>query len=203
MSRAHAAALAALTDWAAPTERDEELRRRYVTHLQGHPDGLLKSCFPDHLTAGALVVSPAADAVLLNHHRKADAWLAFGGHIEPTDESLAATARRELVEESGLRDFTLDPVPLSLDAHAVDFCSDRGTVHHLDVRFLAIASPTAEHAASAESLDVRWWPVDALPDTFEDMYLLIEAGVARVTQSVSSSYPSGRSSRAAADQPLR
>ncbi|PUA82026.1 NUDIX hydrolase [Nocardioides currus] len=182
----HDDALATLAGWTPPSPHDAELRDRYVAHLREHPDGLRKACFPDHLTAGAIVVSTTGDAVLLNHHRKADAWLAFGGHIEPEDDTLVAAATRELVEESGLSEFELDPEPLSLDEHAVDFCSDRGTVHHLDVRFLATATPDADHAVSDESLDVRWWPVDALPATFDDMYRLIDAAVARVRQSTSS-----------------
>ena len=78
----------------------------------------------------------------------------------------------------------LDREPLSLDEHAVEFCSDRGTVHHLDVRFLAVADPDDSPVTSEESLDVRWWPVDALPETFDDMYVLIEAAVARVRERV-------------------
>ena len=199
---AHSRAREVLAAWRPPTPRDAALRERYLAHLDAHPDGLRRECFPDHLTAGAIVVSPGGEAVLLNHHRKAGAWLAFGGHLEPDDDSLEAAARRELAEESGLRDFTLDPEPLSLDEHAVEFCSPRGTVHHLDVRFLAFADPAADHGASEESLDVRWWPADALPETFEDMYLLIDAALARVRQSTvgsGSSSPGGGSSRAAAE----
>jgi hypothetical protein len=55
-----------------------------------------------------------------------------------------------------------------LDDHAVEFCDPRGTVHHLDVRYAAAAPPGALHRVSDESLDVRWWPVDALPDSIED-----------------------------------
>jgi 8-oxo-dGTP pyrophosphatase MutT (NUDIX family) len=172
--------VATLAGWVPPSPDQAALRDRFLAHLDDHPDGLAKSCFPDHLTAGAIVVSPGADAVLLNHHRKADAWLAFGGHLEPGDASLADGARRELVEESGLSGFAFDPEPLCLDAHAVEFCSDRGTVHHLDVRFVAVAEPDSSHATSEESLDVRWWPVDALPQTFDDMYALVDAALARV-----------------------
>jgi hypothetical protein len=50
----------------------------------------------------------------------------------------------------------------------VDFCGPRSAVRHLDVRFLALAPEDAPFAVSAESLDVRWWPVDALPDDLED-----------------------------------
>ena len=34
----------------------------------------------------------------------------------------------------------------------------------LDVRYAATAPAGAEPHSSAESLDVRWWPVDGLPD---------------------------------------
>ena len=85
----------------------------------------------------------------------------------------------------------------------MEFCSERGTVHHLDVRFLATAEPDATHATSDESLDVRWWPLDALPATFDDMYVLIDAAVARVRARQSGSTPGGGSRRAPAEYPSR
>lgn len=169
----HADALAVLTGWAPPSPAQGALRDRYVAHLRAHPDGLERSCLPDHLTAGTLVLDASRDRVLLNLHRKARRWFAFGGHCEPADTTLAGAALREGVEESGLAGLRLDPVPLHLDEHAVDFCDPRGTVHHLDVRFAALAPPGAEHATSAESLDVRWWPVDALPELEAEMHDLI------------------------------
>ena len=177
----HASAVATLTVWPAPSPTQAEHRARFLSHLAAHEDGLAKSCFPEHLTAGAIVVSPDGDRVLLNHHRKADAWLAFGGHLEPEDHSLSAGARRELREESGLTEFELDHDPLCLDAHAVEFCSDRGTVQHLDVRFLAVADPDGTHVVSDESLDVRWWPVDALPNPQADLAELVELARARIS----------------------
>jgi hypothetical protein len=46
-------------------------------------------------------------------------------------------------------------------------------VHHLDVRFAALAPDGAEFGASEESLDVRWWPLDGLPDLEDEMRTLI------------------------------
>jgi hypothetical protein len=62
----------------------------------------------------------------------------------------------------------------------VSFCDRRGTVKHFDVRFLARSGADVEPVVSEESLDVRWWPVDALPQTFDDMYALVDAALARV-----------------------
>ena len=62
-------------------------------------------------------------------------------------------------------------MPVQLSEHAVPFCrpgdgrpDDGLTVHHLDVRFVAHAPPEASYAVSEESLDLRWWPLDALPE---------------------------------------
>jgi 8-oxo-dGTP pyrophosphatase MutT (NUDIX family) len=194
----HADALAVLTDWSAPDAAQETLRERYVAHLRANPDGLTRACRPDHLTASTLVLNAAGDAVLLTLHAKAREWFQFGGHCEPGDATLAGAALREATEESGLAGLSLDPVPVQLSEHAVPFCDPDGDVHHLDVRFVAVAPDGAGHAVSDESLDVRWWPVDALPDPWPDLVELV--ALARLRQSTS---PGGGSSRAAADQPIR
>ena len=173
MTDLHTDALATLRGWAAPDADQERLRAAYVEHLERHPDGARRNCFPDHLTAGTIVLSADGDEVLLNLHRKARRWFAFGGHVEDGDATLADAARREAAEESGLTGFTFDPVPVHLDLHTVSFCDPRGDVRHLDVRYRAVADDGAAHRASAESLDVRWWPVDALPALEDEMHTLI------------------------------
>ena len=160
----HQAALATLREWVAPSADQEVLRARYVAHLEAHPDGERRACFPAHLTAGTLVLSAGGDEVLLNLHGKARRWFAFGGHVEPSDATLAGAALREAHEESGVAGLDLDPEPVHLDEHVVGFCDPRGDVHHLDVRFAARAPAGVRPEVSDESLDVRWWPVDALPD---------------------------------------
>jgi 8-oxo-dGTP pyrophosphatase MutT (NUDIX family) len=160
---AHADALDVLSHWVSPCAEQETLRTAYVEHLVAHPDGLLKPCFPDHLTAGALVLSNDRSQVLLNLHGKAKRWFAFGGHIEASDASLAGAALREATEESGLTGLAIDPTPVHLSLHTVDFCDLRGPVRHLDVRFLARMTADETPVVSDESIDVRWFPVDKLP----------------------------------------
>ncbi|WP_243058121.1 NUDIX hydrolase [Nocardioides sp. SR21] len=198
----HADALALLEGWRAPHDGQERLRERYVAHLRAHPDGMTRGCRPDHVTASTVVLNGDGSAVLLTLHAKARRWFQFGGHCEPGDTTLAGAALREATEESGLAGLVLDPEPVQLSEHAVPFCGPSeggaGDVHHLDVRFVAVAPAGAEHAVSEESLDVRWWPVDALPEPEPD---LVEAiALARVRQSCSTG---GGSSLAAADQPIR
>ena len=93
-------------------------------------------------------------------HRRTGRWLQPGGHVEEGDTSLAATALREAVEETGVADLCLlDDQPVHLDRHPAP-C---GAEHHLDVRFAVLAPDGALLTVSEESVDVAWHPLDALP----------------------------------------
>nr|WP_156698445.1 NUDIX hydrolase [Streptomyces sp. Z38] len=146
-------------------EGQTDLRDAYLEHLAAHPDGLWKACGAGHLTASALVVDPERGRVLLTLHRKLRMWLQMGGHCEPGDATLAAAALREATEESGVAGLTLLPGgPVRLDRHPVPppcRC-------HLDVQYAALATPDAVHAVSDESLDVRWFPYDEVPEVADD-----------------------------------
>ena len=180
MSGLHADALRTLTSWAAPDDEQEARRQEYVEHLRAQADGVWKASFPVHLTAGALVLDADGGRVLLNLHRKARRWFAFGGHLEPGDATLAGAALREGTEESGLRGLVIDPVPVHLSRHTVAFCDPRGTVTHCDVRFLARLGADADPVISDESLDVRWFDVDDVPTDEQDMLDLIRLARARL-----------------------
>jgi 8-oxo-dGTP pyrophosphatase MutT (NUDIX family) len=189
-------ALAELRGWVPPTAEDATLRDVFVRHLEQHADGLSRTCRPGHLTAGALVLAPDLDAVLLNLHAKAHRWFHFGGHLEDGDGSLLAAARREAVEESGIADLTLDPQPVQLDVHHVEFCGAGRRTAHLDVRYAALAPAGADGTASDESLAVRWWPLDDLPDLEPEMHDLIRLSVERLTGHAQSTESPGPSSLA-------
>jgi 8-oxo-dGTP pyrophosphatase MutT (NUDIX family) len=188
----HAQALTTLREWDPPGPALSDLRDRFVDHLVEHPDGLERACSPGHLTAGALVLSADLDAVLLNLHRKARRWLHFGGHWEPDDASLWATAAREAGEESGVPGLVVHPEPVHLDVHEVEFCRGHVRTDHLDVRYAALAPAGARARVSDESLDVRWWPVDALPELGSEMHELILHARDFLAQSADASPPSSR-----------
>ncbi|XCM84110.1 NUDIX hydrolase [Kitasatospora sp. HUAS MG31] len=166
----HTDAVRALSDWTVADDRQERLRLDYLDHLADRPDGLWRACLPAHITASAVVVDPSAGRVLLTLHPKVGRWLQMGGHCEPGDTTLAAAALREATEESGIAGLELlgvdgRPVPVKLDRHQVRCAGkDRPENTHLDVQYVAVAPAGAEALISEESLDLRWFAYDALPE---------------------------------------
>lgn len=158
----HADAVRALAEWAAPDAAQEQRCEEFLDVLLAHPDALWREGPPEHLTASALVLNAEGSHVLLTLHRKARAWFQFGGHFEADDTDIHAAATREAREESGIATLELAPGIVELSSHALSGSFGRCRRHD-DIRFAAIAPAGVRHAVSAESDDVRWWPVDALP----------------------------------------
>lgn len=159
----HTDTVATLSDWQPATPAQRSLREAFLGFLAARPDACARSCEPGHITASALVLSSSGAEVLLTLHPRVGAWLQLGGHCEPTDTTLAGAALREATEESGIDGLTIAPVPVHVDVHPIT-CSLGKPTRHFDVRFVVRAPAGAEPVRSTESLDLRWWPVDALPE---------------------------------------
>ncbi len=162
----HADCVTTLERWEAPDAEQDAVRVDYLTYLHVHPDAWSRTCRPHHVTASALVTDASAARVLLTLHARVGRWLQTGGHIEPHDATLAAAARREAVEESGIAGLRIRPEPLRLSRHPAPCLG--GTGDHLDVQFLAVAPPEVRERRTAESLALGWFAHDALPADTDD-----------------------------------
>ena len=156
-------AITRLEAWHAPGPQQERWRVELLEHCRTHPGALWKQGPAQHLTTGAIVLSPSLDKVLLTLHAKAGMWLQFGGHFEPHDDTVLAAATRESREESGLPGLRLDPRIVELHRHELLAPAFGRCAEHLDIRFAGVVEDDAAFAVSDESLDVAWWPADGMP----------------------------------------
>lgn len=150
-----------------PAERAVADRIRGLIEARG--DCLLRSCRPGHLTGSAWVVSSDGSRHLLLHHRKLGRWLQPGGHADG-EADLAAVARREAQEETGLAALRIVAGPsglalLDIDVHDIPARhSFDGTLiedahEHHDLRFLFRAEED-RLIGNDESHEVRWFSED-------------------------------------------
>lgn len=172
----HADAVTTLSSWRPASASQESLRQAFLGFLAAREDSCQRSCAAGHLTASAVVLDHTGTQVLLTLHPRVGRWLQLGGHCEPSDESLAGAALREATEESGIPGLRLSPEPVHLDVHPIT-CSLGVPTRHFDVRFAVHAPPGAEPVRSDESDDLRWWPVDALPEGSADLADPVKAAV--------------------------
>ena len=166
-SSLHGDARAVLATWTVRNDVPAQvaLREEFVAFLDAHDDAMWRACVEGHLTGSALVLSADRTEVLLTLHPKFGLWLQMGGHCEPGDVTMRDAAAREALEESGIDGLVVRDAPARLDRHRVG-C--HGGSWHLDVQYVAVAPPGALAQISDESLDLRWWPVDALPAETDD-----------------------------------
>jgi 8-oxo-dGTP pyrophosphatase MutT (NUDIX family) len=160
-------AITLLSSWQAPNPDQDSLRHAVLSFLYARVDACLRDCAPGHITASTLVLDDSCRRVLLTLHPRVGRWVQLGGHCEDTDHDVVAAALREATEESGLADLRIAPNLVAVHVHPVT-CSLGAPTRHLDLQFVAYAPAGAQIAVSDESVDLQWWPADALPQDADD-----------------------------------
>lgn len=158
-----------LLDAHAPADdREAGFVARMRQVLRSGGDGAMSRAHfdPGHFTASSFVIAPDRRRILLILHSKFGIWLQPGGHVDPEDVDIAAAARREVAEETGLAGPAIERSELfagllDVDIHDIPANPRKGepSHQHLDVRFCFQAT-TSEVAAGSDASDARWVSLD-------------------------------------------
>jgi 8-oxo-dGTP diphosphatase len=100
-------------------------------------------------------------------------WAIPGGFVEE-DESLEAAARRELNEETGVRDLYLEQLYTFGDPKR----DPRGRV--ITIAYFALAPASLTVQAGDDASDARWWSVYELPKLAFDHNLILKYALQRL-----------------------
>lgn len=177
--------IALLDQHPCADEKEQADVQRIIRLAQRHPNITSPLCEVGHITGSAMIVHTPSRRLLLNHHRKFDRWMQFGGHMD-NDLEPHITALREAREETGLMDLRFVPIhlidallspqphllpkregseaarPFDVDVHVVPARNDRPEHLHLDLRYLLATNQPEAAQATDESNDIRWFTLDEL-----------------------------------------
>ena len=119
--------------------------------------------------AGALVRDPRGRVLLVRHPDAPETWGTPGGGYEAVDDSLAATAVREVREETGVRCEVTDV--LAARVKTIEHGEESRSYPMLTVEFAAHGDGAASATDDEEILEAQWFakPPVALHDHTRDL----------------------------------
>ena len=123
---------------------------------------------------GVTAVVRRGDDLLLVQRSDDLSWTPVTGIVDPGEEP-AVAARREALEEAGV-EIRVDR--LAMTSVSGEYVYDNGDhAIYLDLTFACSWVAGEPYVGDDESVDVRWWPLDNLPDMGRWMTERIEAAL--------------------------
>lgn len=129
-----------------------------------------------HFTASGYIYTKEEKKILLLEHKKLNKFLQPGGHVENNDMSLLETAKREIYEETKLKDLELvsissdKEVPFDINTHYIpENLKDNMPAHyHHDFRYLFIIDRIEDITIDTkESKGYKWFDINELENNVD------------------------------------
>lgn len=130
-----------------------------ISLVEQTPEFWSERSLKGHITTSAWIVTEDGAKALLLHSDKYDIWLQPGGHPEDSDDSLLAAAKREGIEETGLKALkAVSGQILDVDVHPIPEKKGLPAHQHYDVRFLFTVDSisAAQVVLDKESKGYQW-----------------------------------------------
>lgn len=155
---------------------DEQGRQaRLISYLSSHNDGEITDWnnFDGHVTAGGFIYSKVQNKFLVLYHKDLKMYLYPGGHAESFDNNPLESARREVIEETGLTNleqFVIEEdsmIPIDIDTHMIGY-NERLNLpahYHFDFRYLFIVDKLENvNIDTHELANYKWIDINELYD---------------------------------------
>ena len=131
--------------------------------IKDKEDLISRKNFRGHITASGLVLFQ--NKILLIFHNKLQKYIQPGGHCDEEDFSILDVAKREVLEETGLRTEIYGKKfsePLYIDSHKIPENEKKGEQEHFHHDFLFLLKPLTEKVLldKTEVSDYRWVDLD-------------------------------------------
>jgi 8-oxo-dGTP pyrophosphatase MutT (NUDIX family) len=146
-----------------PSPEEEKSRELILALLEHTVAPFSRGQFhPGHITCTALVLHPDGQRVLLVYHHRLRRWLLPGGHVEESDSTLSAAARREAIEETAVQ---IAPGSMArlvgMDVHGIP--AHKGEPYHLhhDLIF-TLDAESSDISCTEEAPKVAWCGIDEI-----------------------------------------
>lgn len=162
-----------LLHYKTPYATEAAFIERFLQLLEDRSNPYTRDRLHGHLTASAWVVDPAREQAVLILHKKLDRWLQPGGHADG-EENLIAVARKEVEEETGLKDLKLVSEGIfDIDIHAIPANKKDPEHDHYDIRFIFEADPNSPFLANHEVKQVAWKPLSWINENLKSQESII------------------------------
>ena len=156
-----------------PEEKDNMFKLiELINHNKENISNLFnRKNFEGHITASGFIYCLSEDKLLLLEHKSLNRFLQPGGHVEKDDSEMISTAKREILEETGIKDLESVSisddvnVPFDINSHFIPANPKKqedGHYHH-DFRYLFVVDKVEDITIDYnESNDYKWVSVSDL-----------------------------------------
>lgn len=121
--------------------------------------------FNGHIVAGGFIYAKEEHKFLVLFHKDLKMFLYPGGHVNDNEKSPLQTAKREIIEETGLNKFEQlklsenEQIPIDIDTHLIEY-NERLNLpahYHFDFRYLFIVDRIPKIKIEEEELSSYKW----------------------------------------------
>jgi adenosylhomocysteinase len=160
-----------LASYISSFPEEKERLSLLCDQITSEDDIFSRKNFNGHVTASAFVYNVRKKKFLLIFHKALQKWIQPGGHIEKSDLDLASAAKREVLEETGLKNIHVfqlknnEPYVLDIDTHWIPeniHKKEPGHYHH-DFRFIFYTTEDFDTQFNDDWVsDIAWRDIDQI-----------------------------------------